>query len=97
MSNRCAACGSHNTQEIHDFNRECMDCREIFDPTMDNGDSEFDSEASVPEGEEYHDPWDREEHDFEPDYCHDLSDDAEVLASAGWGTDECYNHYEDGW
>jgi hypothetical protein len=27
---------------MHDFNRECMDCREVFDPTMDNGDAEFD-------------------------------------------------------
>ena len=62
MSNRCPACGSHNTREIHDFRRECMDCREIFDPTMDNGDSEF-------------------------------SDDAEVLASAGFGTDEDYGYF----
>lgn len=92
MSNRCPACGSHQTEEIHDFRRECMDCREIFDPTMDNGDSEFDPEDSVPEGEEPHDPWDRE--DFEPDYCMDLSDDAEVLASAGWWSDADYGYFD---
>ena len=29
----------------------------------------------------------------EPEGSHDLSDDAEALASAGWGTDEDYGYY----
>ena len=28
-----------------------------------------------------------------PHECHDLSDDADALASAGWGTDEDYGCY----
>ena len=31
--------------------------------------------------------------DGEPRGSHDLSDDAEALASAGWGTDEDYGYY----
>lgn len=34
--------------------------------------------------------------DGEPEGSHDLSDDADALASAGWGTDEDYNHYDYG-
>jgi hypothetical protein len=31
--------------------------------------------------------------DGEPEGPYDLSDDAEALASAGWGTDEDYGYY----
>lgn len=31
--------------------------------------------------------------DGEPEGSHDLSDDADALASAGWGTDEDYGYY----
>jgi hypothetical protein len=39
------------------------------------------------------------EEDGEPMGSHDLSDDADALASAGWGTDEDYGgcHGDDGW
>ena len=30
----------------------------------------------------------------EPYYSHDLSDEADALASAGWGTDEDYGAYD---
>lgn len=35
------------------------------------------------------------ERDGEPEGSHDLSDDAEALASAGFGTDEDYGYYGD--
>lgn len=36
--------------------------------------------------------------DGEPEGSHDLSDDADALASAGYGTDEDYGYYGDeGW
>lgn len=35
------------------------------------------------------------EQDGEPEGSYDLSDDAEALASAGWGTDEDYGYYGD--
>lgn len=35
------------------------------------------------------------EQDGEPEGSHDLSDDAEALASAGFGTDEDYGYYGD--
>ena len=40
------------------------------------------------------DEWDSDD-DGEPHGSHDLSDDAEALASAGWGTDEDYGYYGD--
>lgn len=33
------------------------------------------------------------EDDYEPSTVYDMSDDAEALASAGWGTDEQYGYY----
>ena len=39
-------------------------------------------------------PGDNEENFF-PYNCHDLSDDADALASAGWGCDEDYGGYGD--
>ncbi|NBT88508.1 MAG: hypothetical protein EBT51_09430 [Flavobacteriaceae bacterium] len=33
--------------------------------------------------------------DYYPYNCHDLSDDADALASAGFGTDEDYGYYGD--
>lgn len=41
-----------------------------------------------------------EDNDGEPFGSHDLSDDADALASAGFGTDEDYGYFghdEDGW
>lgn len=37
--------------------------------------------------------WDEQDADCEPCGSHDLSDDAEALASAGFGTDEDYGYY----
>lgn len=37
---------------------------------------------------------DEPEADDEPQGSHDLSDDAEALASAGWGTDEDYGGFD---
>lgn len=36
------------------------------------------------------DPFRDSEHDHEPGGCQDYSDDAQALASAGWGTEEDY-------
>ncbi len=38
---------------------------------------------------------DEEDYDDEPSGSHDLSDDADALASAGFGTDEDYGGYQD--
>jgi hypothetical protein len=38
---------------------------------------------------------DEDEDDYERRYIDDYSDDAEALASAGWGTDEDYGFYGD--
>lgn len=44
------------------------------------------AEASASPPEDYPD-------DGEPEGSHDLSDDADALSSAGWGTDEDYGYY----
>jgi hypothetical protein len=36
-----------------------------------------------------------DDYDYESRYINDYSDDAEALASAGWGTDEDYGFYGD--
>lgn len=40
--------------------------------------------------------WEGDGEDGYPYNCHDLSDDGEALASAGFGTDEDYGYYGDG-
>jgi hypothetical protein len=107
--NRCPACGSNNTQEMHDFNRECLDCREVFDPTMDNGDMDA-HEQWLPDDPEYHETFDlvdryvalddgdldASEAEWERDWEDNMTDveaDADTLASAGWGIDEDYGCY----
>ena len=42
---------------------------------------------------DYYESWQDECEDGEPEGSFDLSDDAEALASAGWGTDEDYGYY----
>lgn len=42
-------------------------------------------------GDENHDPYDAEDDRT----TFDMSDDADALASAGWGTDEDYGYYGD--
>lgn len=46
--------------------------------------------------EQYNVGRDEDGEDCYPYNCHDLSDDAEALASAGYGTDEDYGFYGDG-
>jgi hypothetical protein len=38
---------------------------------------------------------DEDLHEGWPHDCHDMSDDADALASIGWGTDEDYGYYGD--
>lgn len=70
----------------------CKFCDEYEVGSGRNGDSEFCSEYCRDRAHEYlMDAGD----DGEPEGSHDLSDDADVLASAGWGTDEDYGYYGD--
>lgn len=50
---------------------------------------------TVEQAEELAFPEDRRDFDYEPPTPHDLSDDAEALASAGMGCDEDYGCYGD--
>jgi hypothetical protein len=61
-----------------------------YDVWMENP---FYDGPSVPHPDDYPDDYD--EYDGEPMGPNDLSDDADALASAGWGTDEDYGYSGD--
>ena len=60
-------------------------CSHVCESIAHAEEAEYLAAGSVPYG--YNDD------DGEPRGSHDLSDDAEALASAGWGTDEDYGYY----
>jgi hypothetical protein len=67
----------------------CVMCGEYEVGTFEGGDTTYCSGMCADKAYDYIT-------DGEPEGSHDLSDDADALASAGWGTDEDYNHYDYG-
>ena len=70
-----------------------------------NGFDDFDTKVTAEEfyadwtedEADYHDTWrdEQAQEDAEPMGSHDLSDDGDALASAGFGTDEDYGYFGD--
>lgn len=70
----------------------CKVCGEYEVGSFQGGDEQFCSDYCA---DKAHDYVMDAEYDGEPEGSHDLSDDAEALASAGFGTDEDYGYYGD--
>ena len=70
----------------------CVLCGEYEVGTFHGGDHQFCSTTCADKAYDY---MMDAEGDGEPEGSYDLSDDAEALASAGYGTDEDYGYYGD--
>lgn len=73
----------------------CKVCGEYEAGTFYGGDVDFCSDTCADRAHGYMIDAMYEDMDGEPEGSHDHSDDADALASAGWGTDEDYGYYGD--
>jgi hypothetical protein len=87
MCDRCNEAPAHTYNEDHEM-AVCESCHAYFDKHVCAGDN-----CVCIGGDEDLTPRD-DDAEIEP-WHSDYSDDADALASAGWGTDEDYGYYGD--